>query len=225
MISNDNYFDEHMSAAALIEPLDDLSVSKQALEDAGVEKPKSRPAIVRYWNKEHVDRIMGESFEIITIRATCPESNDQEEFPINKGLLCQFSAYFRAVFMGGFAESTQKSLDINLRPDDMWVFSKWLSSVLVRLYTFADYHDIPALRRAISLKFASPYEWERFDTRVTELQVGTCLAELPTTSPFYRWLVEHWAHCNSNRLGPCYLLNKKVRKPDPSTYRKPSVWP
>ncbi|KAH0361366.1 hypothetical protein KCU65_g8749, partial [Aureobasidium melanogenum] len=231
------------------------------------------------------------------IRTPIPSSirkveSDQEEFPINKGLLCQFSAYFRALLHGGFAESTQKSLDIDLQPSDMRVFTVWLSSgwlyswndchfhvplnsVLVRLYTFADYYDIPALRRAIMLRFASPYEWERSYIRVSEWQLGNCLAELPTNSPFYRWLVEHWAHCNSARLGrkmrqnedipqelrdlvydrtkdgfgsrpckccnnpcdfheheseeewktTCYFLNKRVRKPDPSTYRKPSEWP
>lgn len=169
---------------------------------------------------------MEESSGNITIRATCPESNDQEEFPINKGLLSQFSAYFRAVFMGGFAESTQDSLDINLRPNDAWVFSRWLSSgklycrdlypyapgntVLVRLYAFADYHDIPALRRTIMLEFASPYEWKRFDTRISERQVGSCLAELPTTSPFYLWLVEHWAHCNGARLGRKMRQNEDI---------------
>lgn len=119
---------------------------------------------------------MGDSSKIITIRANCPESGDQEEFPINKGLLCQFSAYCRAVCMGEFAESKEKSLDVNLRPDDMRVFTRWLgsgklypqdgipfyrsdNSVLIRLYTFADYYDIPALRRAIMLRSASPYEW------------------------------------------------------------------
>lgn len=172
-------------------------------------------------------QIMGNSSKIIIIRATCLESKDQEEFPINKGLLCQFSAYFRAVIMGEFAESKQKSLDINLRPDDMRVFTRWLgsgklcsqdgvpsyrpdNSVLLRLYTFADYYDIPALRRAIMLRFASPYEWERSGIRVSEWQLGKCLAELPTTSTFYVWLVEHWAHCHSARLGPKMRQNEDV---------------
>lgn len=129
--------------------------------------------------------------------------------------------------MGGFIESTQKILDIDLQPSDAGVFSTWLSSgklycrrnlhpyvlgnsMLVRLYTFADYYDIPALRRAIMLKIASPYECERLDTHISEWQVENCLAELPTTSPLYQWMVEHWAHCNTGRLGRNMRPNEEI---------------
>ncbi|CAD0112050.1 unnamed protein product, partial [Aureobasidium uvarum] len=80
---------------------------------------------------------------------------------INKTLLRLFCPYYRAVFDSGFAESRQKIVSMGIEYEDISVFGHWLNSgrlvvsdygQLVRLYVFADYHDFPALRRAIMLK-------------------------------------------------------------------------
>ncbi|KAG9603288.1 hypothetical protein KCU84_g1146, partial [Aureobasidium melanogenum] len=225
-----------------------------------------------------------------TVELVSFESNTEPMYTatINRRLLTRLSPYFKSLLEGGFSESTEKNLPFESYPHQLHAIEervstgiirfegKWLTYDKVSLYLLADYYDLPALRREIMLKkLASPYELERFDTRVSEWQVGSCLAELPATSPFYRWMVEHWAHCNSNRLGrkmrqnedipqelhdmvfdrptkgfggrpckcchnpcdfheheneeewkrTCHLLNKKVRKPDPSTYRKAFEWP
>ncbi|KEQ61164.1 uncharacterized protein M437DRAFT_19938, partial [Aureobasidium melanogenum CBS 110374] len=82
---------------------------------------------------------------------------------INKSLLCHFSAYFRALFLGGFAKNTQENFSFNLQPLDAQIFERWLGcgilhtwndgqpcfGTLLRLYVFADYYDLPALRHAI----------------------------------------------------------------------------
>lgn len=153
---------------------------------------------------------MEDSSDTIMIHPTCHEYHGQEPLSINQSLLCHFSAYFGAVLMGDFAESTQETHDIDLRPNDAWIFSRWLStgrlydrnyfrfphkSESIRLYTFADYYDIPALRRAIMLRFASLFSQNNSRTYIFERELGDCLARLPDTSPFYQWLVEHWIHC------------------------------
>ncbi|KAH0023807.1 hypothetical protein KCU78_g5290, partial [Aureobasidium melanogenum] len=267
----------------------DIDIIDSALDDVRFlfRDLSSEVETIRCWKYEEVHQIIDENPE--TVELVSFEGNTEPMYTatINRRLLTRLSPYFKSLLEGGFSESTEKNLPFESYPHQLHAIEervstgtirfegKWLTYDKVSLYLLADYYDLPALRREIMLKLASPYELERFDTRVSEWQVGSCLAELPATSPFYRWMVEHWAHCNSNRLGrkmrqnedipqelrdmvfdrptkgfggrpckcchnpcdfheheneeewkrTCHLLNKKIRKPDPSTYRKAFEWP
>lgn len=147
---------------------------------------------------------------------SCWRKRTSERLIVNKSLLCHFSAYFRALFFGGFAKSIQEEFSFDIQPHDAHIFEVWLRcgllhadirenkqpcfGTLLRLYTFADYYDIPALRRAIMLEFASP-EIKDYTTYpnfngVTMRELKYRLSGLPTTSPFYRWLLERYANCS-----------------------------
>lgn len=96
------------------------------------------------------------------MRASHPSPRDECVFEINKALLIRFSPYYRAVFLGGFADGNQEIYTLEILSEDMIAFRSWLYDgeltlnddpdeyrQLIRLYIFADYYDFPALRRAI----------------------------------------------------------------------------
>lgn len=127
-------------------------------------------------------------------------------FYINKALLIRFSPYYRAVFLGGFEDKSQEIFVMDISLEDMIIFKKWMyhgelvSDVdnadyqqLIRLYVIADYHDFPALRRAI-MSLLVLHNQKNHGYRVPHLSLlEDCLSQLPQTSTLYRWLVATWA--------------------------------
>ncbi|KAH0382113.1 hypothetical protein KCU92_g6572, partial [Aureobasidium melanogenum] len=121
------------------------------------------------WNKETVSRIISDFPQTVKVRVSHHLLRDECVLDINKALLIRFSPYYRAAFLGGFSDKDQAIFVMEILPEDMIMFKRWLYNgdltfddddlifaddaaeyrQLVRLYVFADYYDFPALRRAI----------------------------------------------------------------------------
>ncbi|KAH0170534.1 hypothetical protein KCU67_g2595, partial [Aureobasidium melanogenum] len=116
------------------------------------------------WNKETVSRIISGFPQTVEVRVSHPLLKDECVLDINKALLVRFSPYYRAVFPGGLSDKDQEIFVMEISPEDMHAFKRWLYDgeleldleshddayrQLIRLYVFADYYDLPALRRAV----------------------------------------------------------------------------
>ncbi|KAG9528051.1 hypothetical protein KCU93_g4665, partial [Aureobasidium melanogenum] len=224
MEANNNHSKERVSAAASFGALDDTASLRTTSEDDAKKKP--RPAIIRCWNDQDVSRIIKDLPETVEFYLGCHEERAPKKFSFIKALLCHFSAYYRALLMSGFKESKQDILIIDLQLIDAYSLDTWLRSgrldfrgsdrtsrcsALVRLYKFADYHDIPALRRTIMLQLAPPDITWSHCTTLDHWELGNILFELPTSSPFYRWMVENWAFCpHKANVDNTMRLNKNI---------------
>lgn len=115
---------------------------------------------------------------------------------VNKELLCYFSPYYHAALHGRFAESRQKIFQVDLTGKQLHVFVNWLHTGRLelhswdredrlKLYIFADFVDILALRRQI---MTEPDRMEKYR------EVGVVISSLPGTSPFRVRIADHYAH-------------------------------
>lgn len=114
-------------------------------------------------------------------------------------LLTRLSPYFKVLFKGGFSESNKDLLSIDCRAVYLCNLEQWIltrdSNLSLRsdyqtigFYLFADYYDIPALRRMIMSKLVTkPFKLFPFE-------VFALAVELPSSSPLYRFLVDTFAH-------------------------------
>ncbi|KAH0263806.1 hypothetical protein KCU91_g12479, partial [Aureobasidium melanogenum] len=113
--------------------------------------------------------------------------------------LCFFSTDYRAALRGGFLESRNKSVVLDLKTTDCrhlieWLYSGRLPDVLrttqlFSLYVFADKTDILALRRAIMTRVV-----EVDETMPAFFEAAVALDSLSSTSPLYRWLLDTYVH-------------------------------
>lgn len=115
---------------------------------------------------------------------------------VNKDLLCHFSPYYTAALTGPFAESTQQIFHVPLSGKQLSILITWLHTGLlslqtweredrIKLYIFADFVDILALRRQIMTEKG---RMERYR------EVNLVFSHLPTTSPLRRRVVEYYAN-------------------------------
>jgi hypothetical protein len=115
---------------------------------------------------------------------------------VNKELLCYFSPYYHAALHGRFAEAYQKIFDVDLTGKQLHVFVNWVQTGRlelhswdredrVKLYIFADFADILALRRQI---MTEPDRMEKYR------EVGVVISSLPSTSPFRVRIADHYAY-------------------------------
>jgi hypothetical protein len=115
---------------------------------------------------------------------------------INKELLCYFSPYYHAALHGRFAEARQKTFQVDLTGKQLQVFINWVHTGRlelhswdredrVKLYIFADFVDILALRRQI---MTEPDRMEKYR------EVGVVMAFLPSMSPFRTRIADHYAN-------------------------------
>lgn len=115
---------------------------------------------------------------------------------INKELLCYYSPYYHAAIHGRFAESRQKIFQVDLTGKQLHVFVSWLHTGRlelhswdredrIKLYIFADFVDILALRRQI---VTEPDRMERYR------EVGMVISSLPSTSPFRTRIADHYSN-------------------------------
>ncbi|KEQ74718.1 hypothetical protein M436DRAFT_42304 [Aureobasidium namibiae CBS 147.97] len=142
------------------------------------------------WSKQIVDRIKVTSRATINLRSTYGVLQS-----INKELLCYFSPYYHAALHGRFAEAHQKIFQVDLTGKQLHVFVNWVHTGRlelhswdredrVKLYIFADYVDILALRRQI---LTEPDRMEKYR------EVGVVMSSLPSTSPFRMRIADHYA--------------------------------
>ncbi|KAH0397185.1 hypothetical protein KCU89_g8540, partial [Aureobasidium melanogenum] len=130
---------------------------------------QSSSATMLCWNKETVSRIVSDFPQTVKVRVSHPSLTDECVLDINKALLIRFSPYYRAVFLGDFSDKDQAIFVMEILPEDMIMFKRWLYNgdltfdddglivadgaaeyrQLIRLYVFADYYNFPALRGAI----------------------------------------------------------------------------
>jgi hypothetical protein len=114
---------------------------------------------------------------------------------VNKELLCYFSPYYHAALHGRFAEAHQKIFDVDLTGKQLHVFVSWVQTGRlelhswdredrVKLYIFADFADILALRRQI---MTEPDRMEKYR------EVGVVISSLPSASPFRVRIADHYA--------------------------------
>lgn len=114
---------------------------------------------------------------------------------VNKELLCYFSPYYHAALHGRFAEARQKIFEVDLTGKQLHVFINWVQTGRlelhswdredrVKLYIFADFVDILALRRQI---LTEPDRMEKYR------EVGVVISSLPSTSPFRMRIADHYA--------------------------------
>jgi hypothetical protein len=114
---------------------------------------------------------------------------------VNKELLCYFSPYYHTALHGRFAEAHQKVFDVDLTGKQLHVFVNWVQTGRlelhswdredrVKLYIFADFADILALRRQI---MTEPDRMEKYR------EVGVVIASLPSTSPFRMRIADHYS--------------------------------
>jgi len=148
----------------------------------------------------------------VKVRVSHPSLTDECVLDINKALLIRFSPYYRAVFLGDFSDKDQAIFVMEILPEDMIMFKRWLYNgdltfdddglivadgaaeyrQLIRLYVFADYYNFPALRGAI-MSLLVRNNKEHHDYRLPRLPLlEDCLSQLPQTSPLYRWLATTW---------------------------------
>ncbi|CAD0100286.1 unnamed protein product [Aureobasidium mustum] len=139
---------------------------------------------VQFWG------IMSDFPEMINLRV----SHHGSIIEIHKALLIRSSPYYRALFQGGFSDRDQEVFAMEILPENMITFRKWLYDGeltlgediddyqhLIRLYIFADYYDFPALRRAIMSLFVL-HNKEHNDHRVPHFPLmKDCLSQLPPT--------------------------------------------
>jgi hypothetical protein len=115
---------------------------------------------------------------------------------VNKELLCYFSPYYKAALHGQFAEAHQEIFEVDLSGKQLHVFVNWLHTGRleihswdredrVKLYIFADFADILALRRQI---MTEPDRMEKYR------EVGVVISYLPSTSPFRIRIADHYAN-------------------------------
>jgi hypothetical protein len=125
------------------------------------------------------------------------------------------SPYYKAAFHSGFSESTQKIFDMEICAADMHAFRTWLRDgrlsfrwdklsleQLVRIYTFADYYDFPALRRTIMTTLVLDKYGDNAFRRLLTYKFEGYLSQLPPISPLYQWLGGIWAHHVNNHADP-----------------------
>lgn len=140
------------------------------------------------------------------IRIPPPGLPGEPLIDINKALLSRLSTYYKAIFHSGFSESTQKIFDMDICAEDMHAFRTWLRDgrltfrwdrlsleQFVRLYVFADYYDIPALRRTIMTALVLDKYGNAAQYRLLTDKIGDYLSQLPPTSPLFQWLGMVWA--------------------------------
>lgn len=115
---------------------------------------------------------------------------------INKELLCYYSPYYHAALHGRFAEARQKIFQVDLTGKQLHVFVNWIHNGRlelhswdredrIKLYIFADFVDVLALRRQI---MTEPDRMERYR------EVGMVISSLPSTSPFRMRIADHYIH-------------------------------
>ena len=110
---------------------------------------------------------------------------------------------------------------------DMHAFRNWLRDgrltfrwdtigleQLVRLYTFADYYDFPALRRTIMTTLVLDKYGDNAGRRLLTYKFENYLSQLPPISPLYQWLARIWAvhiHDHANPYTPhAYRLENET---------------
>jgi hypothetical protein len=115
---------------------------------------------------------------------------------VNKELLCHFSPYYKAALHGQFAEAHQEIFGVDLSGMQLHVFVNWLHTGRlelpswdredrVKLYIFADFLNILALRRQI---MTEPDRMEKYR------EIGVVISYLPSTSPFRMRIADHYAN-------------------------------
>lgn len=115
---------------------------------------------------------------------------------VNKELLCYFSPYYAAALHGQFAESRQVIFDVDLTGNQLHVLINWVHTGKldlldwdredrIRLYIFADFTDILALRRQIVT---------HRDIMEKYREIGVVLSSLPSTSPLRMRIADHYAN-------------------------------
>lgn len=115
---------------------------------------------------------------------------------VNEELLCYFSPYYHAALRGRFAEAHRKIFDVDLTGKQLHVLVDWVQTGRlelhswdredrVKLYIFADFADILALRRQIMTEQDRTEKYR---------EVGVVISSLPSTSPFRVRIADHYAN-------------------------------
>jgi hypothetical protein len=137
---------------------------------------------------------------------------------VHKPLLCFYSSYYKAALLGGFKEATSPHFDLELDKWNAEEFVRWLYSGqlgdtlsgpmvrdLIRLYSFADKVDIPALRRQILTELVAKQKpmMKLGEYHLSYESIAIIIDTLPPSSPLYRyavdWCVNHWSHVQAER--------------------------
>ncbi|KAG9568529.1 hypothetical protein KCU79_g2293, partial [Aureobasidium melanogenum] len=191
--------------------------SDSVLEDIGllfkdsVDKPT-----IRCWNEAEICEIIHDNHETVQLVSRGDASWPAYTATFNRHLLTRVSPYFRALLEGGFSESTKKILPVDSDAYELRIFEKWLSTGsieveyhwyidMVYLYKFADYYDIPALRREVMSELVKQARKQR-----GFWLASVAVEHLPSSSPLYRFFVEEFVqHANDIFHGGYELVTKE----------------
>ncbi|KAH0398486.1 hypothetical protein KCU89_g7190, partial [Aureobasidium melanogenum] len=186
--------------------------SDSVLEDIGLlfKDSMDKPTI-RCWNEAEICEIIHDNHETVQLMSR----GGAYTATFNRRLLIRLSPYFRALLEGGFKESVMDVLSLDASVNQMRMFEQWVCtgdfdvpkaqpSQTMRIYMFADYHDIPALRRTIMsklvMKKGKPWAFAWAGLAV----------ELPSSSPMYKFLVETYVqHTEHPTNGNYEMLTKE----------------
>ncbi|KAH0279792.1 hypothetical protein KCU91_g1491, partial [Aureobasidium melanogenum] len=178
----------------------DPDITDSALEDIRFlfHKKPSDPDIIHCWNAVKVHQIMYNNPETVELVSLGDHREPAYTATINKRLLTRLSPYFKALLEGGFSESTMESLPLDSYPHELRMFEQWLSAGIINieggwptydklfLYLFADYYDIPALRREAMSSLTKHEEKPPGSFHLIAHVLGFVLS----SSPLYKFLVE-----------------------------------
>ncbi|KAG9766053.1 hypothetical protein KCU73_g24, partial [Aureobasidium melanogenum] len=191
--------------------------SDSVLEDIGllfkdsVDKPT-----IRCWNEAEICEIIHDNHETVQLVSRGDASWPAYTATFNRHLLTRVSPYFRALLEGGFSESTKKILPVDSDAYELRIFEKRLSTGsieveyhwyidMVYLYKFADYYDIPALRREVMSELVKQARKQR-----GFWLASVAVEHLPSSSPLYRFFVEEFVqHANDIFHGGYELVTKE----------------
>ncbi|KAH0173547.1 hypothetical protein KCU67_g1216, partial [Aureobasidium melanogenum] len=164
--------------------------------------------------KETVSQILNDFPETVKVRLSHTSLQDECIVDINRALLIHLSLHYREVFLGYSSDQDKENLIMEISPEDMEVFKRWLYEgdgelkldvesqddgfrQLVRLYIFATHYNFLSLRRAIMTVLFMHGREHHIPRALHASLLYDSLSQLPPTSPLCRWLLEYCYHENT----------------------------